>query len=92
MFNRRVGTRTIRGSWVRIRPPTMEEAQNVQDNPWYLPFVRVGSLGDVVADVGEYIDLSIAGVSVLIERETFLSTWVRAVSQREWRVRPGAHS
>jgi len=62
----------------------MEEAMQVREHPWYLPFVRVGSIGHVVEDSAGFIDLCIGGDRVLIESETFFSTWVRAVDPKEW--------
>lgn len=88
LLNRRLTTRPCSGLWVRIRPPDREEAAQVQANPWYLPFLRVGSLGTVVEDLGGFIDFSIAGTRILISTDVFLSTWIKAVEESQWKPTP----
>lgn len=92
MLNRRMSMsgQILEGSlWVRIRPPTMQEAEMAQEDHRTLPFLRVGSVGVVVGVVVDskswVIDLSIAGDRLLIEREEFLSTWTRVVEPDEWK-------
>lgn len=80
-FNRRVNIRPVRGQWVRIRPPDREELDQVQSNPWYLPFTRVGFLGTVVEDGGWFIDLSISGTRAIVEAKAFFSTWIKTVEE-----------
>lgn len=72
--------------WVRMRPPTRDELEDVQEDVRTVPFLRVGSLGTVIDVCPRYVTVRCGSDALVYERREFLSTWTRAIGQDKWKV------
>lgn len=85
LFNARVGRSIKKGSrWVRVRPPDDNDFDMAKENPKLLPFMRVGSEGEVL-EVDSLVLIRVGANSVMYDLDSFLSTFVRIVAGSEWK-------
>jgi hypothetical protein len=84
-FNRRCIRRIQKDqTWVRMTPPEQADFDACKQDPRLLPFLRVGSFGEVVDVSQKYITIRIGGDAVMFTQEAFLQTFTRAVAGSEW--------
>ena len=92
VVNERLNRNVREGStWVRVRPPSMEELDAIKAGvPRLMPFTRPGSLARVVAfyhlagDGTRMVDIDIGGDTATYEFEAFERAFIRAVDGSEW--------
>jgi hypothetical protein len=87
ILNGRVGEicLVVGREWVRVRPPTMEEARDFAKDFRCIKFVRVGTIAVITEETSDYVEVSCADDRVLWDRQEFKETWVPLVSQDSWR-------
>ncbi len=77
--------RDLGQEWVRIRPPTMEEAKDFAKDPRCIKFIRVGTIAVITEETSNHVEISCADDRILYSREEFKETWMPLVSQDSWR-------
>ena len=77
------------GSYVRVRPPTESECDDVQVDRRVLKFLRVGILVDVTEDGPDYLNVCCGGDTMVWSRREFPRTFVRLVDGHEFKPFPG---
>lgn len=70
--------------WVRVRPPGLDELEDLARDPRCVKFSRVGTLVTALEADCRHVDVSCAGDRILWSLEDFLGTFVRAVPQESW--------
>lgn len=86
-YNSRSGVAPGPGqSWVRIRPPTEEEIVDEAINPKLVRFHRLGAAATVLAATRDFVELSCAGEVVMTGYQDFADSWVRLVTEDNWRI------
>ena len=84
-FNSRVSPKVHSPSkWVRMTPPDSSDFDALKLDPGFLPFTRVGSLGEVWDVCNGYVTVRVGTESVMYHQSVFLETFVRAVDGKEW--------
>lgn len=81
-LNRRLDAKPASGaSWIRVRPPTHEELEDIFQDPRVASFLRVGIVG-TVTDVDEgFIMLQVGSDRLVFATESFLDTFIQVLSE-----------
>jgi hypothetical protein len=87
LHNKRHPSPAVGQQWVRLRPSTVQEIEDLAKAPACIKFYRVGSLVRIteLPTATGFFEVSCAGDKMLLAIDAFLGSYVRAVPEEDWR-------
>jgi hypothetical protein len=79
--NRRLSSAPAEGdTWVRIRPPSVQELESDERHPTLVKFYRVGTVVQIAEVLTDFVEVACHRDTMMISIREFLDTWVKTDS------------